>query len=340
MKPLVSVIIPVYNTEPYLRRCLESVVAQTYDPLEIILVDNASTDGSSQICLEFAERDRRIRLICLEKNNGPGAGRNAALAAVSGEYIGFVDSDDYVDPDMFSYLAENAVLYGSDITICGFYEEEGGSVIKKSPAELTQYSADAALRELLADRVIQNYLWQKLFKVHLFSGVSFPTFRVYCDLSSYKLFLPANKVVYLPEAKYHYRILPDSACHRIAPPYYMDRADLLIRRADDLMKTHPDLKSYLCFDLYCAYSLYYEAAAKYPDREDLRSILEGENLYRLRAARKDLAASERLGFLGRLEMNLMCRGSGLGRFLVPRIHELIVFTVSLRQKLQKKRGSS
>lgn len=340
MNPKISVIVPVYNTEPYLRGCLESILIQTYAPLEIILVDNASTDGSGEICREFAKIDGRIRLVRLEKNNGPGGGRNAGLAAASGDYIGFVDADDYIDPDMYSYLANNALRYGADITICGFYEENDGCVQKKGVPELKKYTSDDALRELVIDRVLQNFLWQKLFRARLFSGISFPTSCAFCDVSSYRLFLAANDVVYLPEAKYHYRILAGSTIHRISPSVYIDRAEILLRRAEDLMKTHPQIRDLLVLDIFSAFILYYEAAAKFPGNPALRSALKEENLRLLRSVRKEIIAAGNYGFLGRLELNTMCRGGGVGRLLAPRIRAFTIFALGLRQKLREKRGFS
>ncbi|MDR2160688.1 MAG: glycosyltransferase, partial [Desulfovibrio sp.] len=102
--PKVSVIIPVYNTEPYLRRCLDSVCGQTLREIEIICVNDGSTDGSLEILREYAQKDSRVKVIELEENKGAGAARNAGIDAARGEYIGFVDSDDYVDLDFYETL--------------------------------------------------------------------------------------------------------------------------------------------------------------------------------------------------------------------------------------------
>lgn len=114
---LISIIIPVYNVKPYLNRCILSIVHQTYTNLEIILIDDGSTDGSGEICKQWEKRDKRIRCIHQE-NAGISAARNTGINVAHGDFLGFVDSDDYVEEDMFEYLLTNKSPGG--ITICGF----------------------------------------------------------------------------------------------------------------------------------------------------------------------------------------------------------------------------
>ena len=109
----ISVIVPVYEVEPYLRKCLDSVVNQTYQNLEIILVDDGSPDKCPAICDEYAARDERIQVIHKE-NGGVASARNAGLERVTGDYIGWVDSDDWIETDMFEYLLENAEKFGAE----------------------------------------------------------------------------------------------------------------------------------------------------------------------------------------------------------------------------------
>lgn len=122
---LISIIIPVYKTEQYLKRCVESVLAQTYQDLEIILVNDGSPDNSLKICYEYAEMDRRIKVVNKE-NGGVASARNAGIDLAAGEYIGFVDSDDYIEPDMFELLVGLINEYKADISICGCYVETSG----------------------------------------------------------------------------------------------------------------------------------------------------------------------------------------------------------------------
>lgn len=119
---LLSVIVAIYNVEPYLDRCLSSIVTQTYSNLEIILVDDGSTDGSSSICEEWAQRDKRVKVIH-KKNGGAGYARNYGLEAATGEYVAFVDSDDYLEPEMYRQLMQEAASNKIDCVYCGFRQQ-------------------------------------------------------------------------------------------------------------------------------------------------------------------------------------------------------------------------
>ena len=114
----ISIIVPVYKVEPYLRKCLDSIVGQTYQKLEIILVDDGSPDSCGAICDAYAARDERIRVIHKE-NGGVASARNAGLDAATGDYIGWVDSDDWIEADMFECLLKGAEDYDADIVVCG-----------------------------------------------------------------------------------------------------------------------------------------------------------------------------------------------------------------------------
>ena len=142
--PLISVIIPVYNVEKYLRRCLDSVIAQTYQNLEIICVDDGSIDDSGKICDQYAVRDARIKVIHQE-NQGLSAARNRGLDAAEGEYIAFVDSDDYILEDMYKKMLDKLLDYSVDLCVCQWQYEfsDGRQVVKKKNICLL-YTSDAA----------------------------------------------------------------------------------------------------------------------------------------------------------------------------------------------------
>ena len=117
--PLISVIVPVYKVEKYLNQCIESVLAQTYQNLEIILVDDGSPDRSGEICEEYAKKDTRIRVLH-KSNGGLSTARNTGLQIISGAYIAFLDSDDYLAPDMYETLYRELIENDADIAVCGF----------------------------------------------------------------------------------------------------------------------------------------------------------------------------------------------------------------------------
>ena len=153
-QPKVSVIVPVYNAEKYLERCINSLTNQTLEDIEIILVDDSSSDGSLEVCNNAAKKDSRIKVIH-KVNEGAGKARNAALEIATGEYIGFVDSDDFIDTDMFKTLYQKAKAYNSDLVMSGvlfvdgnMFSEEGECVRKTYFDKDTHFETEDALKKL------------------------------------------------------------------------------------------------------------------------------------------------------------------------------------------------
>lgn len=200
----ISVIIPVYKVEAYLRKCLDSVVGQTYRNLEIILVDDGSPDNCGAICDEYAAQDQRIQVIH-QKNNGVSAARNAGLAAAAGEWIGWVDPDDWIEPDMYEYLLRHVLEHGADIAVCSRSERYRDRSVLRGWEREQILDTEHALELLLKNDVMQNFLWDKLWRRELFDGLSFPEGRTFEDIAlMHRLFMRARQIVCLPEAKYNY----------------------------------------------------------------------------------------------------------------------------------------
>lgn len=200
----ISVIVPVYKVEPYLRKCLDSVVNQTYQNLEIILVDDGSPDHCGAICEEYAARDKRIRVIHKE-NGGLSSARNAALEIATGDYIGFVDSDDWIEPEMFKFLLHGLETTGADIAVCGRYEEYRDRRVIFEWPEVRIMDRGEALGELLKNDQLQNLVWDKLYRRKLFEGICFPEGKTFEDMAvMHKLFLCSERVVCVPGTMYHY----------------------------------------------------------------------------------------------------------------------------------------
>ena len=203
-EPVISVIVPVYKVEPYLRKCLDSIAGQTYQNLEIILVNDGSPDNCGAICDEFAAQDKRVRVIHKE-NGGVSSARNAGLAVAMGDWIGWVDSDDWIESDMYSYMLKKAVEYGADIVACGRSEHCQGRDVVRGWGKEQVLDTQAALELLLKNDIMQSYLWDKLWRRELFDGQIFPTGRTFEDIAvMHRLFMRAQRVVCLPEIKYHY----------------------------------------------------------------------------------------------------------------------------------------
>ncbi len=199
---MISVIVPVYNVEPYLPGCLDSILSQTYRDLEILLIDDGSTDRGGTICDEYAAKDPRIRVFHTE-NRGLSAARNRGLDEAKGEYVGFVDSDDRIEPDMYEYLLEAAERTGADVVECGAFKEfpERTAERKRESREMSGPEAVLALLQgELADGV-----WDKLYRRRCFDRIRFPEGRVFEEVATtWRVFATVERVCSIPEAKYHW----------------------------------------------------------------------------------------------------------------------------------------
>ena len=204
MDELISIIIPVFNVKKYLDRCMLSVLNQTYTNLEIIIVDDGSTDGSGALCDLWSSKDNRIKVIHKE-NEGVAAARNDALAIAKGDYIGFADPDDWMDNTMFEVLLNVIKRFSADIVICGFEEVNLNNTRIKQVDYTRCYTRDEALYELVRDEEIQNYVWNKLFRRKCVPLQPFPKIKSISDLAgTYRFFQKAETVVHINRSLYHY----------------------------------------------------------------------------------------------------------------------------------------
>jgi len=211
-KDKISVIIPVYNVEKYLERCIRSVCEQTYTNLEIILVDDGSPDSCPLMCDEYAKKDKRI-LVIHKSNGGISSARNAALNVATGSYFFFVDSDDYIHPHAIEELYNTCITHDADISIGLHYVERGEQLLIEDPIidELEIYSSFEGLKELVTDKTMRNYAWNKLFKSELFENIRFPEGKCYEDIATiYLLFHKAHKICRIPKYLYYYQMRDDS----------------------------------------------------------------------------------------------------------------------------------
>lgn len=214
METLISLVIPVYKVEEYLERCINSVIAQTYQNLEIILVDDGSPDKCPRICDEYAKKDNRIRVI--HKNNGGlSDARNAGIDAANGMYIGFVDSDDYIHPEMYERLWKQLNEENADIVICGIERvyHAGYEVQEVAENAIKKYDGLQAIRNILDKNlhVVSVVAWGKLYKKSLFEGIRFPKGKIHEDeFTTYQLFYKSNKIVELSGRYYYYFQREDS----------------------------------------------------------------------------------------------------------------------------------
>ncbi len=223
MNDLISVILPIYNVEAYLRRCIDSVIAQTYTNIEILLVDDGSPDGSPAICDEYAARDERIRVIHKE-NGGLSDARNAGIREARGRYVTVIDSDDYVTKDYVEVLYTAIQKAGCAIAI-GSHEAiyDNGTVFDKSTGEDTVLTPQETLRRILYDDGVDLSAWAKLYDKKLFDTVEYPVGRLFEDAATtYLLIDRADAVAFISKPIYKYMIRGNSITGQSFSPRKMD----------------------------------------------------------------------------------------------------------------------
>lgn len=240
---LISVIVPVFNVELYLERCIDSISAQTYKNLEIILIDDGSTDRSGEICDAYVKKDSRVR-VCHKCNGGLSSARNIGLDMAEGEYIGFVDSDDYIAPDMYdslySFMSEDV-----DLVSCGIVriDKRGHKTVTGDARGPVYLDNVESVRELLLRRYLAFSACDKLMKKKIVGELRFPENRVCEDLPfSYNVVKRCKKIVNIGNCKYFYSYRSDSISRR---PFYARRIDYVLFAGDilrDVRSRYPSLR--------------------------------------------------------------------------------------------------
>lgn len=224
--PLISIIIPVYNTAPYLGRCMDSVINQTYKNLEIICVDDGSTDGSEIILDEYAKKDARIKAVH-KQNGGESSARNVGLRMMMGEYVGFMDCDDWIEPEMYEKLVIAITEKNVDMAASAWYKDFDEASIRIENQLLV--SKEVFEREALLNYIYQRdyyrgftYMWNKLYRRGLFydEGGQLILFDEDLMLGGDVLYLGrlalnTKRAFYLDEAFYHYFQRDTSGCHTL-----------------------------------------------------------------------------------------------------------------------------
>ena len=215
----VSVIIPIYNVQEYLPKCLDSLINQTLEDIEIIAVDDGSTDASAQILDEYAARDFRIKAFHI-KNGGVSNARNFGLSKACGEYIGFVDSDDYVHPNIFLYLLKICTENDAQIAQCGYCSDENFENFENLQEPLKVYEGQDEIVEAFFDIKITNNVWAKLYRREVVSNIFFPTDLHFAEDFEFnaKCLLNATKLVSSNLMLYHYTTRETSETHKKINP--------------------------------------------------------------------------------------------------------------------------
>lgn len=273
MKPLISIIVPVYNVEAYLAKCVDSILAQTYTNLEIILVNDGSSDGCGRICDEYAKQDKRIKVIH-KQNGGLSDARNVAIDVATGEFITFIDSDDYVTDDYIMTLYSLIEKYECKVSIAlynTFVEGSKPKVVNRVYREDCQTNIKA-IEEMFYQEKYDRASWAKLYHSSLFAtGIRYPKGIVYEDLATtYLLIFQSDKVAFCNRRIYNYLLRRDSIEGSSFSSKKMDSA----LKVCELMESHLDILGKVMQAYQCRMmSFFFHLLLKMPDGYEHRNML-------------------------------------------------------------------
>lgn len=244
-----SIIVPVYKVEQYLNRCVDSILNQTYRNIEIVLVDDGSPDRCGEICDRYARKDKRIKVIHKE-NGGLSSARNTGFSVSTGEYIAFVDSDDYIAKDMYMEMIDALEFNGLDIISCNAFIAKGEHIIgQPGDGKITVYSKEEILMRSLCD--YDNTAWNKVYRRQAIGNIRFPEGRLFEDTATaYLFFNNCNKTGHMDKAFYYYYRNPNSitqTAFKTKPRMdfllgYIERLDFALKNGIDCI---PQCKSLL-----------------------------------------------------------------------------------------------
>ena len=264
---LISIIVPVYNVQEYLPKCLDSIINQTYKNLEIILVDDGSTDNSGRICDEYAKRDKRIKFI-RQKNSGQANARNKGIKESKGKYIAFVDSDDWIDEDFIETLEQ--YISNDNIVCCGYKEIYDDKIVENKISNLITINKIEFLKLLNKFEInkifsqktvnpIGNYLWNKIYPASILEKIDISTKHKYEDIYiMFELILKVSTVTVLPIAKYNYLKRANSTVNTVSKNFMFDYVNARLKQEKDIFFNKEILNSCKVLTLAACMSLYSE----------------------------------------------------------------------------------
>lgn len=203
-EPIISIIVPVYNVEKYLCRCIDSILAQTIKNYELILVDDGSTDNSGKICDDYQKKKEQIVVIHKE-NGGLSSARNAGINIASGKYLGFVDSDDFIDNDMYEFLYNNIIKEDAEMSVCGSFDCYDGKISKILNSYYKVMNQEEAIKCILDGKIAGASACNKLYKREIFNDIRYPIGKTSEDaFVIIELLMKCNKIVISSKQKYYY----------------------------------------------------------------------------------------------------------------------------------------
>ena len=269
----ISIIVPVYNVEQYLDECVQSIVNQTYQDLEILLIDDGSTDSSGAICDKWAAADSRIR-VTHQKNGGISAARNAGLDMATGEAVYWVDSDDYIDKDLCRKAMEAMVSQNADMVVFGSYRF---GMDKNFEAKGKVYEGylprERVLQEMLRGK-LSDCVWSRICRRDLYDDIRFPEGRIFEDVATmHKLYLKTEKIFFLPERLYYYRKREGSVVTDLTDTALRDRFLARYQRYSAVKERYPEIAKEGIALIATVGLQYYHRSLWHPVDEDVLAMI-------------------------------------------------------------------
>lgn len=315
--PVISIIVPVYKVEKYLAKCVESILAQTFADFELILVDDGSPDSCGKLCDEYALKDSRIKVIHKE-NGGLSDARNAGIQVAKGEYLGFVDSDDYIAPDMYELLYRLILENNAQIAVCdAAVVEEDAEASYTDSEKIYVLEHEDALREMISKRLFAVNAWNKLYKKELFSNTFYPKGMLYEDLATmYKLIDNTERIVYIPAKKYAYVQRQGSIMNQTGYKVREDKV-VIVREMIEYFKAHA------CFsELFAGMIRYllndiYKMASSGNLMQNQGYIAALKSLFK--QYRAEIKANRNLGFKEKMILKMAVKHTKFLQFLYSKI---------------------
>lgn len=232
---LISIIVPIYNVEKYLKKCIESIINQTYKNIEIILVDDGSPDNCGKICDEYSQKDKRI-IVIHKKNGGLSDARNKGIDIAKGDYLTFIDSDDFVNIDYIEKLYNSIKLNNTKLAQCGISKvNENNEIIEKLNYDENYIkTSHEILNELYGKHLIENVVvWNKMYAKELFRNIRFPVGKIHEDeFTTYKIFYSVDRISLLSDCLYNYRQTNESIIGKKFNKKRLNLLDALEERMD------------------------------------------------------------------------------------------------------------
>jgi glycosyltransferase involved in cell wall biosynthesis len=308
MDEKISIIVPVYNVEKYLRRCLDSICCQTYKNLEILLIEDGSTDASPEICDEYQKKDDRI-VVIHKQNEGISCARNDGIAAATGQYLMYADSDDWMEPDMVEYMYTNLKNAGVRLAFCGYYSVVKNRRLRHTVKEDKILSRREAIHEMDGINVvgmIPSLIWLQIAERGVMDQVRFPEHRTFEDvMTTYKVVEQVDEVLLLKEAKYNYFSRPGSITHSNKENVDLARCYAYETRYRDLVERYPELKDSMLYRYLYTYTKVIRGGIS---ERNKAAFMERRAFFR--SQKENLSQNPYVKWIERMELPLLANSNG------------------------------